>query len=247
MSLADTIRLSMISWYWTDHLLILFLTLLLPVRSIMGGSDLLEGISLDSRTKRSLYWSNNLWMWLLAAVVLVNWNGWGRDIADLGLTARITAGPIIWLAAAGFIALYVTDMAWELRTVGGRQQNREELASKIGFLPANGYEFIHFVSVAITAGICEEIIFRAYLIRYFEFHLSSADPSRTLAVVLTAVIFGLIHVYQGWQAVIKICGLSIALGFLFLYTQSLWINILVHILIDLIGGFLAWQLLRRRA
>ena len=244
--MTDTIQLSMIPWYWTDHLLILFLTLLLPARSVMGGSDLLEGLILDSRTKRRLYWSNNLWMWLLATVVLVNWISWGRNATALGLTDSISVSPLIGLAAIGFVAVYVLDMVRELRTASGRQQNREELASKIGFLPVNGYEFLHFMSVAITAGICEEIIFRAYLIRYFEFHLSSADPSRTLAVVLTAVIFGLIHLYQGWQAVIKICGLSIALGFLFLYTDSLWINILIHILIDLIGGFLAWQLLKRR-
>ncbi len=212
----------------------------------MGGSDLLEGITLDSRSKRTLYWSNNLWMWLLAGLVLLNWYGWGRSLTDLGLTSRITATPFIWLAAIGFMVVYIMDMIWELRTVSGRQQTREDLSSKIGFLPANGYEFIHFTTVAVTAGICEEIIFRAYLIRYFEFYLSTTDPSRTLAVILTALVFGLIHLYQGWQAVVKISGLSIALGFMFLYTQSLWINILIHILIDLIGGFLAWQLLRRR-
>lgn len=226
--------------------MILFLALLLPARSIMSGSDLLEGISLDGRTKRRLYWGNNLWMWLLTTVVIINWYGWGRNLAELGLTTRVSYGPFIWLAAIGFLVVYILDMTWELRGIGSRQQSREELASKLGFLPANGYEFIHFVSVAITAGICEEIIFRAYLIRYFEFHLSSLDPTRTLAIVLTALVFGLIHLYQGWQAVVKICGLSIALGFLFLYTQTLWINILIHIVIDLTGGLLAWQLLRRR-
>lgn len=226
--------------------MILFLALLLPARSIVSGSDLLEGISLDGRTKRRLYWGNNLWMWLLTTVVIINWYGWGRNLAELGLTTRVSYGPFIWLAAIGFLVVYILDMTWELRGIGSRQQSREELASKLGFLPANGYEFIHFVSVAITAGICEEIIFRAYLIRYFEFHLSSLDPTRTLAIVLTALVFGLIHLYQGWQAVVKICGLSIALGFLFLYTQTLWINILIHIVIDLTGGLLAWQLLRRR-
>jgi hypothetical protein len=47
--------------------------------------------------------------------------------------------------------------------------------------------------VAITAGICEEIVYRGYLQR----QLSAFTGSLPIAVCLQAAIFGAAHLYQG--------------------------------------------------
>ncbi|MBL0101804.1 MAG: CPBP family intramembrane metalloprotease [Saprospiraceae bacterium] len=51
--------------------------------------------------------------------------------------------------------------------------------------------------------------------------------------------FSISHIYQGWAAVLKIIILSITLGFIFLYSGSLLYVILIHILIDLISGWIS--------
>ncbi len=47
--------------------------------------------------------------------------------------------------------------------------------------------------MALTAGICEEILFRGYLQR--QFIAMTGNPA--LGILLSAVIFGGAHVYQG--------------------------------------------------
>ncbi|MEO0874544.1 MAG: CPBP family intramembrane glutamic endopeptidase [Bacteroidota bacterium] len=72
------------------------------------------------------------------------------------------------------------------------------------------------------------------------------DYTYTLAILVPALIFGFVHFYQGWQAVIKIGAMAIMFGYIFVQTNSLWLLMVIHALIDLIGGLIAWRLLSTR-
>ncbi len=99
------------------------------------------------------------------------------------------------------------------------------------FLPRTGEERAWFAAVSVTAGICEEIIFRGFLIRY----LDALPLGLGLwgAVIASAVIFGINHGYQGWKGVIGTTLLALMLTALFFLTGSLLIPIVVHALLDL--------------
>ncbi|MEM1217233.1 MAG: CPBP family intramembrane glutamic endopeptidase [Bacteroidota bacterium] len=77
--------------------------------------------------------------------------------------------------------------------------------------------------------------------RYFQC-LFGQDETATLAILAPSVIFGLVHLYQGWHAVVKITAMAVMFGFVFVHTQSLWLLMAVHALVDLIGGALGWWL-----
>lgn len=47
--------------------------------------------------------------------------------------------------------------------------------------------------VSLAAGFCEELVFRGYLQRQFH----AATGSIAAAVALPAIVFGLVHTYQG--------------------------------------------------
>src|SRR3954471_16516649 len=65
---------------------------------------------------------------------------------------------------------------------------RGNLAAYLGFLPA----------IWIGAAICEEIIFRAFLIGRIETAFGGVSRgSRAAAVLLSSVVFGAAHAYQG--------------------------------------------------
>jgi uncharacterized protein len=81
--------------------------------------------------------------------------------------------------------------------------------SVIALLPTNNRERWAYAFVSLTAGICEEVLFRGlviYLLRRF-------DPSLSVVwlVVISSVIFGFAHAYQGVQGIVS----SACIGALF--------------------------------
>ena len=59
------------------------------------------------------------------------------------------------------------------------------------------------------------------------------------AVVISSVIFALLHAYQGFWATVKITALAVLFGFIFIMTESLIPVIIIHFLVDFIGGLVA--------
>jgi uncharacterized protein len=63
----------------------------------------------------------------------------------------------------------------------------------IGIFPHTPFEAGVFAILALTAGYCEELVFRGYLMQQF----TARTNSRNLGILLQAVVFGVAHGYQG--------------------------------------------------
>jgi membrane protease YdiL (CAAX protease family) len=96
-------------------------------------------------------------------------------------------------------------------------------------LPRNGAEIAHGALLGINAGLVEEIFFRLYL----PLLLILAGFDAVAAFVIAGVIFGLVHLYQGWVGVLATTALGAVLSGAYLLSGSLAVPILLHILIDL--------------
>src|SRR6185437_8788293 len=72
-------------------------------------------------------------------------------------------------------------------------------------LPQTPLELISWVSLSMTGGFCEEVIFRGYLQRQF----SALTRSLLGGIALAGIVFGLSHGYQGWKlmSIIAIYGM----------------------------------------
>jgi membrane protease YdiL (CAAX protease family) len=90
------------------------------------------------------------------------------------------------------------------------------------------------IVVAISAGVCEEIVFRGYLQRQFRALTGSAP----IAVLLQAVVFGVPHVYQGTRLAAMVCLYGILFGVLALWRRSLRPGILAHAWSDIAARLL---------
>ncbi|WP_137166974.1 CPBP family intramembrane glutamic endopeptidase [Salinimonas lutimaris] len=107
-------------------------------------------------------------------------------------------------------------------------------------LPLSGKDYALFVLVvSVSAGICEELIFRWYLYGVINEHFHWS-----FALVLSSVAFGLWHAYLGWQHVIKTMLVGALLCGVFLYIESLLVVIVLHILLDVYAGTLAYAVNR---
>jgi membrane protease YdiL (CAAX protease family) len=92
--------------------------------------------------------------------------------------------------------------------------------------------------VSLSAGICEELVFRGFFILYvltvFEGHASGVG----IAVVSSSFVFGMAHEYQGGPALIKITLLSVLFAVLFVLSKSLILVIVLHFAVDFSSGLL---------
>lgn len=104
------------------------------------------------------------------------------------------------------------------------------LAPVSAFLPYTKKERWLFAGICVTAGVCEEILFRGFLLFYLQEVFGSAP---WVAIVVSSAIFGLCHVYQGFTGVLTTGVLGAVLAGLYLSSGSLLLPIIIHTLIDL--------------
>ena len=106
--------------------------------------------------------------------------------------------------------------------------------------PNGPIEVSLFLLMALTAGFCEEVIFRGYLQRQF----TAMTRAAAGGIVLQGIIFGVSHGYQGWKFMVLISVYGILFGLLAYWRRSLRPGMLTHFLQDGIGGLVARHLLR---
>ena len=96
------------------------------------------------------------------------------------------------------------------------------------------------MAVSLTAGFCEELIYRGYLQRQF----TALTHSVAGGIVLQAIAFALSHGYQGWRFVLLIAVLAAMLGLLANWRRSLRPGMIAHALQDGITGIVAAHVLK---
>src|SRR5690606_38501172 len=81
--------------------------------------------------------------------------------------------------------------------------------------------------LSVTAGITEEIIFRAYAITRLQ-----ELGWRRAAVVVPGVVFTLLHLYQGVWAIVLIGAVTAVFTALYVWKRSIWPVVIAHVLFD---------------
>ena len=108
--------------------------------------------------------------------------------------------------------------------------------------PRTRFEMGWFVALSLTAGFCEEFIFRGYLIWVFRPVLGLWG-----AAAFSVVVFALAHAYQGAKGILSTGFIGLLFTLVVLITGSLWPAIALHALLDIGQGLIAWLVLRRMA
>ena len=78
----------------------------------------------------------------------------------------------------------------------------------LGLLPRTKAEFSLWFLVSLTAGVCEEVIFRGYLQQQVE----AWTRRPVLAILITGLLFGGLHLYEGAEAIVPLAALGILFG-----------------------------------
>ena len=107
-------------------------------------------------------------------------------------------------------------------------------------LPRSPIEILLYVATSLTAGFCEELIYRGYLQRQFRVLTRAV----TGGIVLQAIAFAVGHSYQGWKYALLIAVLAAMLGLLAHWRKSLRPGMIAHAVQDSVSGIVASYVLR---
>jgi membrane protease YdiL (CAAX protease family) len=249
---------------WFDHTLFLILAVLFPVRAGLFSFRRLRRAAAEElpRVKLSVYRHALVLQWLLVAVVAVLWLESRRSWAALGLVPRLTGGLAGVLAGLVIVAAVMLRQG-QVRPADDEAFDRLRARTRHleRMLPVTVPERSWFFGLAVTAGICEEILYRGYMIWYLSawvFVLPALIPLRELfvqhpflvAAAGSSLIFGVGHAYQGPRGVLLTAAVGGFLAAVYWLTRSLFAGMLVHMLMDLHAGYithLAYSRARERA
>jgi membrane protease YdiL (CAAX protease family) len=117
-----------------------------------------------------------------------------------------------------------------------RMLGRSSAKSVASLLPQSLLEILVWIALSITAGICEELVFRGYLQR----QLHALSGSVVVAVLVQALVFGAGHGYQGWKQVVVISVLGVLYGSLAAWRGNVRVNVIAHAASDIWEGWLRW-------
>lgn len=196
---------------------------------------------IDGPSARRRLWA--AWMtmlWILTVVGIAIWLSDKRAWDALGLSVpsgwRLLGSEILIVGFAMFQARTAAKIA---RISGPKPKMRAQLGELAKMLPHSQSELRWFIVVSLTAGICEEFLFRGYLVWAFTPTLGWWG-----AAVLSVLAFAAAHAYQGRAGVLQAGLAGVFFSLFVLATGSIFPAVVLHALIDASNGVIAWLILR---
>ncbi|MFI5113029.1 MAG: type II CAAX prenyl endopeptidase Rce1 family protein [Terriglobales bacterium] len=202
-----------------------------------------QGQMVAHRGRVTVYLLTLAWEYLLVGYVL--WGArkksvtlreivGGRWKSPESLLIDVAIAFAFWMVAAGTLA--ALSFALGLASPSQVAEARKQLGA---LLPQSGLELALWLVLSATAGFCEEIMFRGYLLQQFR----AATRSTAAAIVLQAVVFGIAHAYQGGRRMVLIAVYGALFGMLAAWRKSLRPGMIGHAMQDSFSG-IAFRLLK---
>ena len=228
-----------------DHLLALVLAVLFPVRAaLFGYRRLTDADPADvPRVRLWLYRQGITIQWTLATVTLALWAWQGRPWRVLGLVPHLTWGLIGVLVGLAIVVGYVlVQRRQALEDDEALAGLRHQMRDLERMMPRSDQEMRWFGRLSVTAGVCEELLYRGYLIWYLG-HWMALLP----AVLVAGLVFGLGHAYQGPRGIVVTTLVGLVMSGIYLLSGSLFASMVFHALMDLHAGHAARVAFSREA
>ncbi|WP_078084072.1 CPBP family intramembrane glutamic endopeptidase [Microbulbifer mangrovi] len=216
------------------ELALLFVLLLLPVVDV-----LLERFK--SKSKSVEYIKISVVLWSITIFLIYSFYEGALSVNNPNFLPKS-----IWKIYASLLLFttLILYLIYVVATIYNSEKVRQQVMgqfqsagdSVLGLLPETRKEFLLFtLLLSVTAGICEELIFRWYLYSFLE-----GQVHWLIAVFMSSLLFGLWHLYLGWGYVVKTSVMGAILCGVYLYFESILIAIIAHILMDVYSGAIAY-------
>jgi membrane protease YdiL (CAAX protease family) len=179
-------------------------------------------------------------LWAMTAAGVALWLVEARKWESLRLV--VPHGWRLWVA----VALVLTVVITQARTIVRIARSKRGKRIKVGnphvekVAPHTRAELGWWVATSLSAGFCEEFVFRGYLIWVFQPVLGLWGGA-----ALSVVVFATAHAYQGANGILTTGVVGGLLTLVVLILGSLWPAMAVHALVDIGSGLVAWLVFRK--
>lgn len=212
------------SWHAAAMVAVLYAGFpLLGARLVLNREEVLQ------RSRRELYGQSMVALWAATILALLSARFDGRLADAFRLPGRAAASASSLLAVTGLTLAATFLAAALLEAIRPLRRWEDPLVWKL--IPETAAEKRLFVLLALTAGLCEEFLYRGFAIGRVSLWMPLP-----VAVVASTLAFVFTHLYQGVAGIIRAAVLGSVLLAAFLYSGSLWPGICAHFLFDLAGG-----------
>jgi membrane protease YdiL (CAAX protease family) len=194
----------------------------------------------NDQERMGLYIAGVLQSWMFIGVffaytycarVFVGREDWSATLFELGLTSPIS--PTAMTLWTGWLLLTWAGIAWFF-TVAQKALGSGPTRLRLLMQPRTvGETAVWSLLVAPTAGICEEIFFRGYVVSQL-----LEMGSDTSAIVISSVAFGLLHFSQGVTGILATGLMGATAAWMVVTTGSIWPAIVAHTFYNMAVPFL---------
>lgn len=182
--------------------------------------------------------------WAMSLAALFVWVRGGHAWSALPLWAaapwRIAVGAVLVLVLAWFSFAQLSRVR---RSPKARAAVRRALGKVEPIVPHTARELGPFLALSVTAGICEEWLYRGVLTALLAGWFGAGWYALPAAVLLANVAFGFAHAYQGRTGIVRTGVVGLVMSGIVLATGSLMPAMIVHALVDAGSGLTTYTAL----
>lgn len=222
-------------------LVLVIVLLALSVDGLVLWPNFARRVGVDADKARHALWSQwMLMLWSCSALVMVLWIVQDVPMSAVGLD--VPSGWRLWAAGALIVAVAALQghVALRIRRIPGpKTQLRAQFGSTALIMPRHASELPIWLGLSASAGICEELLFRGFLIWILQ-----PVVGWWAAAIVALALFGAVHAYQGKAGVIRSATIGAFFTVLVVLTHSLWPAMVLHAVLDGMGGITGWLVVR---
>ena len=175
--------------------------------------------------------------WEIALAALAWWGIHMRRIPVRQLLGERREGVKAWFTDFGVALIFWLMASIVLAAISSLLRLLHLLRAQkavFAIAPQTGWEIVMWVALSTTAGVVEEFVFRGYLLQQF----SSIGSRLWLGVLVSSLLFGAAHGYEGVGAMIAIVAFGAMFCALAIYRKSLRAGMMAHAWHDSLTGIL---------
>ena len=185
-------------------------------------------------TRLTTYTTTIVFQWMTTGCVVAGLYERRQTLSAFFARARLGFWRELGIGVAVLIAGLAVGGIMEALLHFTPLRNSADLQAVARILPQSNIERAVWILISLTAGFCEEFLFRGYL----QTQLIAFTRNVYAGIIISACVFGAMHIYQGAAPAISIAALGAWLGIVAHKRKTIRSGIIAHSLQDILGGLL---------
>ncbi|WP_339862650.1 type II CAAX endopeptidase family protein [Paremcibacter congregatus] len=219
----------------SEIILLIALIGVLPTYLYISSAKTERALIADPSLKIKTYIETIVMQWIPTLAILILLYHGLLSVTDMKFGFTVSLLPL------GISAVVILIIGYFILSVLSVKKNKAEQEKMYKnwdlirwFLPTTKSETAWFIfGLSVTAGICEEIIFRGYLLNFMANYMPIY-----VAALLSSLAFGLCHAYQGSIHILRTAIVGLIMAGVYIMADSLIVTIILHAGMDIYGGAL---------